>query len=56
MLGAVFTVAVFCEELLCLSGRMLNVRVTLFEAAWSGRVLQLNLSLGEVPFEMFAST
>jgi hypothetical protein len=55
MLGAVFTVAGFCEELLRLSGRMLNARVTLFGAARSGRVLQPNQSLGEAPFEMFAS-
>jgi hypothetical protein len=52
MLGAVFTIVVFCEELLHLSERMLNACMTLFRAAWSGRVL---LSLGEVPFEMFAS-
>jgi hypothetical protein len=55
MLEAFLTVAVFCEELLRLSERMLNARVTLFGAAWSGRVLQPNLSLGEAPFEMFAS-
>jgi hypothetical protein len=53
--GVIFTIAVFCEELLRLSERMLNARVTLFGAAWSGRVLLPNPSLGEAPFEIFAS-
>jgi len=45
--GAQFSgIAVFCEEALRLCERMWNVRATLFEVAWDGKVHRLGPSLG----------
>jgi hypothetical protein len=45
--GAQFSgIAIFCEEALRLCERMWNVRVTLFEVVWDGKVHRLGPSLG----------